>query len=189
MIQAQNSEIGDQQRRVPAQGCGEPRLFAIQERLAVRQAFCVLLAMLLMLLVGGCEELGLVGPFGGEEQPAEREARYRVIVDLEAPDLDEGTDEISLSITLGGEAEAPDGTALPDTEPITEQSYRLSFEGAIDHGQYKLLYLHAEADNGPEDFTMRVRYFDIGGDPEAELHDETRGARNGLVQFALSIPF
>ena len=145
-------------------------------------------AVLLVLLAGGCEEFGLVEPLGDVEQPAEREARYRVIVDLEAPDLDEATDQISLTITLGGDGEAPDGTVLPDNEPLTEQAYRLSFEGEIDHSEYRLLYLNAEANNDSEAFTVRLRYRDVGGDPQAELHDKTRGARDGLLKLALPIP-
>ncbi len=153
-----------------------------------RRVLCwVLPGVLVVFALAGCEALGLVEPIGSAGEPEERVAEFRVRVEFiraegnNAPTLD------SLTIRMPVDGDAPDDAGAWPYDEVYQ------FDGRTEHGNTESAYVKAFSGDENEAFTVRIRYWDTGTEPETLVFERTvesrpAGGNDQGVQTSFAVP-
>ena len=169
-----NTEVFRQTKR-----CKPATLLASRLRL--------LLPLLTPLLLGGCEQLGLVEPLGGTKVAEEKTAEFRIVIDVTLPD-DGAADEVTLSVWMPGDENAPNPVVLEDS--AGDFPFRYTFENTIDRSDPRGAYVKASSNGGNGGaFAVCIRYWETGAESRPLLFDRLiESGADGRVETAFAIP-
>ena len=150
----------------------------------------ILSGLVVVMVLAGCDELGLVEPLGSAEAPEERMAEFRVRVEFMRAEGNTADELGSLTIRMPGDDDAPTDA---DDWPYGDV---YQFEGRIDHSNTESAYVKAFSEDENEAFTVRIRYWDIGTEPKTLTFDRTvesrasdlDGAGAQAVQTSSAVP-
>ncbi len=152
---------------------------------------CILPGVLVVFALAGCDELGLVEPIGSAGEPAERVAEFRVQVEFIRAEGNTADELGSLTIRMPGDDDAPENAGANDDAWPYDEVYQ--FEGRINHDNTESAYVKAFSEDEDEAFTVRIRYWDIGTEPETLVFERTVESRpvdgnDQGVQTSFAVP-
>ncbi len=148
----------------------------------------LLLPLLTPLLLGGCEQLGLVEPLGGTKAPEEKTAEFRIVIDVTLPD-DGAADEVTLWVWMPGDDDAPTDLQLGGING-EDLPYRYTYEDKIDRNDVRGAYVKTSSNDGNGGaFAVRIRYWETGAESKPLLLDRLiESGADGRVETAFAIP-